>query len=274
MDTPGINKKMRLLGGTIEFSLYKTEKPLNESIFDEINEEMLRLQKIFNFFDSESELSQLNKERTLIASQDLIKVIKMSLPYCEFSNGKYDISKGKEFIQRKSGETVTQVNCSFKDVQIEGNRITLAHPAVLIDLGSVAKGYIGDKMKKFLQGKEITSAFIDLRGDMLFYGELTEKINIQHPRNPEKSIFSFEKSNAAIATSGDYNQYHDNYDNSHILNSEDFCSVTVIADTLAEADILATCIFTSGTKELEKYSNKRYFVVTKSLDTFISDKFI
>lgn len=273
MDTLGINKKMQLLGKTVEFALYKANKPLNEAIFDEIYTEMLRLQKIFNFFDPESELSLLNKKRTAATSKELFEVITMCLPWCEKTNGEYDISKGREIIQRKQGEQTTPVKCSYKDIKISGNTITLTHPDVLIDLGSVAKGYIGDKMKEFLQQNGVTDAFIDLRGDLIFWGEYMEKINVEHPRGPNKSIFSFDKSNAAIATSGDYKQYYDGYENSHIINAKDFCSVTVIADTLAEADIITTCIFTGGTENLGKYPDKTYFIARNDLSTLISKNF-
>jgi thiamine biosynthesis lipoprotein len=273
METLGINKKMQLLGKEVEFVLYKAEGSLNETVFDKIYTEMLRLQKIFNFFDPESELSLLNKKRTSPVSQELLEVITMCLPWCEFTGGTYDISKGKEIMQRKKDEEITPVKCSYKDIKISGNTISLTQPEALIDLGSVAKGYIGDKMKEFLKKNVITSAFIDLRGDMIFWGEFTEKINIQHPRDPEKSIFSFKKSNAAVATSGDYEQYYGSYEKSHIINAKDFCSVTVVADTLAEADILATCIFTEKIENLEKYADKKYFVVHNNLSTFRSKNF-
>jgi thiamine biosynthesis lipoprotein len=274
INTLGINKQIKLLGGTIEFSLYKANFPLNESVFDEVYLEALRLEKIFNFFDLESELSNLNKKRIIIPSKELKEVIEMCLPYCELTNGEYDISKGKQFMQRKNKEEITKIKCSYKDIKIKEGKISLMHPDVMIDLGSVAKGYIGDKMKDFLLKKGITSAFIDLRGDLIFFGEFTEKILIQHPRDTQKSIFSFEKSNAAVATSGDYKQYYENYENSHILNSKDLISVTVVAKTLAEADILATCIFVSGAKKLEKFNDKEYFVMTNNLKIFTSENFV
>lgn len=264
---------MRILGKEVEFTLYKGEKPLEEAIFNDVYAEMKRLQNIFNFFDPKSELSLLNKKRTLATSKELLEVISMSLPWCEFTNGRYDISKGKEIMQRKKGEEMTPVKCSYKDIKISGNIISLTHPDVLIDLGSVAKGYMGDKMKEFLQEMGITSAFIDLRGDLIFWGEYTEKINIQHPRDPDKSIFSFEKSNAAVATSGDYEQYYGGYEKSHIINAKDFCSVTVVADTLAEADILTTCIFTTGIENLEKYADRKYFAVQHNLSTLATKNF-
>ena len=64
----------------------------------------LRLQKIFNFYDSESELSILNAKRRLEVSDDLLKVIKKAIKFSLLTNGRYDISLGKNMLERKTGK--------------------------------------------------------------------------------------------------------------------------------------------------------------------------
>jgi len=110
-----------LFGKNIEIIVYGIDKYLAESILEDAYTKALRLQKIFNFFDDSSELSKLNKERSLKVSNELLKVINIALIYCKETNGEYDITLGKQIIQRKNSEEVTPVACSFRDIQIKNN---------------------------------------------------------------------------------------------------------------------------------------------------------
>jgi FAD:protein FMN transferase len=270
---PNISRKFNLCGGEIEIALYDVDESLANHVLEKVYDEGLRLQKIFNFFDSKSELSMLNRKRKMNVSKEMLEVLKMCLPYCEITSGKYDIAKGKQIKERKSGKEITNLKCSYKDILIEKNTITLNNDNLLIDLGSVAKGYIGDALANFLKEEGIESAYIDLRGDLIIFGKTKEKIAIQHPRQKNKTLFSFETANAAIATSGDYSQYYGDYEKSHIVGKKDIISATVIAETLAEADILATCIMVCGTESLNEFREKKFFAIDKYLNQLISEGF-
>jgi FAD:protein FMN transferase len=259
--------KLPLLGKNIEVVFYDVEESIAKIIFEEIYEEGIRLQKIFNFFDQDSELSQLNKKRIIIASKELLEVIKKALVYCEKTNGEYDISIGKQIIERKKGQEITPINCSFMDIEIKENIIKLNHPDVIIDLGSIAKGYITDKLVEFVKDKGIKSGFIDSRGDIRVFGKNLQKIEIQHPRDKEKILFAINLKDSAIATSGDYNQFYQSYDKPHILRKKDLISVSVIAPTLIEADALASVIFL-----LEKEKREAFLKVNSQIKVFTIDK--
>lgn len=127
----------------------------------------------------------------------------------------------------------------------------------LIDLGSVAKGYIGDKLAEFIKKKGVENGFLDLRGDMICFGTHIEQITIQHPREPEKNAGRFIIKNSSVATSGDYKQFVKDYDHSHIIEKKDLVSVTVVCKRLMEADILASVVFVLGKKESIKYLSRR-----------------
>jgi thiamine biosynthesis lipoprotein len=268
-----LSRFIPLLGGKIEAVLYGLDESSGEKIFCDLEDEAIRLQKICDFYDFESELNHLNNKRSIHASPELLEVIKMALPYCARTGGKFDITLGKQIIQRKKGEEITQINSSYKDILIAGNRIILTHPDAVIDLGSVAKGYIGDKLAGYAKKRGAPGAFFDLRGDLIFFGERVENIGVEHPRQKGELMHSFKTSNSGIATSGDYRQYFGDYNRSHIINSKDLCSVTVVADTLAEANLLSSSIFVSGTEALEKYSDERFYAVDESLNVHKSNGF-
>lgn len=258
-----------LFGGTIDFVVYTLAKNEARQIVEEAYKEALRLQKIFNFYDEASELSVLNRKRVLHVSEDLGKVIRRALHVSALTEGRYDITLGKAIAQRKKGEEITQLGCSYKDVHINGNLISLKHGDAMIDLGSIAKGYITDKIAEFLQSNGLEEFVIDSRGDILVSGKRQHVLEIQHPRDKQKSLGSVEMTSGGIATSGDYKQFHKNFEDSHLLNANDLISVTVIASTLAEADLHATAIFVAKKKDraclLDKNKDIRAFLVDKKL---------
>lgn len=255
-----------MLGGKIEFVIYNSLNELTGEIFEELEKEALRLQKIFNFYDEESELSILNKKRKLKVSDEMLEVIKKALVYCKLTNGKYDISLGKAFLRRKSGKGDVETSCSYKDIIISGNVIELKNKDVIIDLGSIAKGYIGDKIIEKMKELGVESGLVDVRGEIRIFGNVSEKIGIKDPRGGG-NVDEFILKDKAVATSGDYNQFYASYDKSHIISNTDIASVSVISDNLMKADVLATAVFVSDDKYIKKIVKKhpqeRFFIIKR-----------
>jgi len=240
----------KMFGGQINFVVYDDDGNYVKKIISEVYNEGLRLQKIFNIYDSKSELSLLNKKRKMKVSDDLIKLIKKSLKFSKLTRGNYDVTLGKYILLRKNGKKEIP-NCSYEDLIIKGMEVTLINPEIMIDLGSIAKGYIADKLADFLEEKEIKEFLIDARGDIVVRGNMYHVLGIQNPRK-DSDICFVKLKNQAIATSGDYMQYSKNFKMSHIVNQKNIISVSVISKRLEDADVYATAIFTSPNKYLKK----------------------
>jgi len=248
-----VSIRKALFGGTIDFAIYDAPKELVKGVVEEVYSEGLRLQKIFNFYDNTSELSILNKERKKQVSNELLEVIKKALKFSEITDGTYDISLGKSILLKKQGK-ISELKCSYKDIKIRENEVHLTNPEVMIDLGSIAKGYITDKLAELMNELGVEEFLIDARGDICVKGKSNHILGIQNPRN-EENLFFIKLKNQAVATSGDYNQYVGNYETSHIINQKEIISVTVIAKTTEEADAYATAIFTALPKNRKKITN-------------------
>ncbi len=261
-----------IMGGNVKLVLYNLEKEISDIISEDVFKELVRLVKIFNFFDDYSELSLLNKHRKKDVSPELLEVLKKSLEYCKISRGAYDISLGKNILERKQGKNLSRINCSYRDILIKGKKVILNSSDAMIDLGSVAKGYIGDRISYFLKKAGVKSFFIDLRGDLLCYGKYAERVGIMSPREGVKIPFVLRIKNRAIATSGDYNQFWEDYSQSHILNKKDLISVTVVAKTLLEADLFASVVFVSSKKEREKIISKMKKYAVYTIDSELNKK--
>jgi thiamine biosynthesis lipoprotein len=244
--------KKPLFGKEVEFVLWYVDEVIALPAITSAYQEGLRLSKIFNFYDEKSELSLLNDRRELIASPELREVLSLALRFCALTKGKYDLSLGRLFLQRKQGKEEKPLACSYKDIHLNGNQVTLVHPDVLIDLGSVAKGYIVDKIVEHLQAQGVLSGLVNGRGDIRVFGDHEEVLGIRHPRKTNEIIATMHLKDAAVATSGDYYQYNKLFKKNHIINSSDVISVTVTAPTLALADVCATALFVSGIKERKK----------------------
>ena len=236
MDT---TRTMPLLGATITLTLYDTDPRVAEGIFKQAYQEGLRLQSIFNLYDQKSELSRLNEKRSAIMSEEFLTVLKVALDYGAQTQGAYDVSRGKQYLARKYKQQLPAIQCSYKDIHISGNHVKLTHPDVSIDLNSIAKGFIGDRLVEFLISLGVASGFVDVRGDLRIFGNHLEVVDIKHPRT-SGAIATLILEKNAVATSGDYLQYDTAFERSHILGARN-ASATIVAPTLMEADALATC---------------------------------
>jgi FAD:protein FMN transferase len=247
MDMSSLRKP--LFGKEVEIAVWNIDPKLAEGVLEDAYMRGRELERIFNLYDKGSVLSELNRKRTMKVPQEMIIVMRKALELCKRTEGRYDISLGKQFLARKSGKEPGEPGCSYKDVRIKDGAIELTHEDVLIDLGSIAKGYIADEMAKTLIADGVLDGLIDARGDIRTFGE-ERALGVQHPRE-NGDICKIKVKDSGVATSGDYNQYDGSFDRPHILNNHDFISVTAIGDTLMEADGYATAIFVTPKGEID-----------------------
>lgn len=269
-----ITKKAKLFGKESEIIIFDVDNFMAEIVIDDAFRLGSNLHKIFDIYDEKSEISLLNKKRELKVSDYLLEVINKAIHFSKITNGAYDITHGKNFLLRKKGEiSLPTLNCSYKDIKIVQNKITLTHPDILIDLGSVAKGYITDKMSELIKNEGIESFIIDSRGDLIVVGN-NQLIGIGHPREKDKILKTINIQNKGVATSGDYHQFVNNFKNSHIINSKDLISVTVVADTLTEAELFSTALFVMDKTEREKLMSKHKNILAMLIDENLNIIFI
>ncbi len=146
-------------------------------------------------------------------------------------------------------------------------RLTVADPDLVIDLGGMAKGYIADRLKEELLAGGVSSAIINLGGNILVIGTkpggTPYRVGVTRPvRDSSEYLTSFTLSDASAVTSGSYQRffekdgvtYHHILDPSTGLPAESgLKSVTVVAKSSAEADILSTSLFVMGETESRRF---------------------
>ena len=270
-------KETRLMMGTFVEITCQDKAAIN-SAFEEIRE----IEKIANKFEPASEISRLNKNGQVKASEDFIYLIKESKKYYELSGGALDITvsplvdiwkqKIKEAAEGKKSESLFPNKDEIENkLRLTGSDKILINDAeqlikftqagMSIDLGGIAKGYAVDKAVKRLKAQGINSALVNAGGNLYCLGKKGKRkwrTAIQHPRNPRKLLFYLDLENQAVATSGDYEQYFilNGKRYSHIINPKTgepvdngIVSVTIIAPDATTADALSTCVFVLGKEE-------------------------
>lgn len=232
-------------------------------------------------------------------SQDVYKMIELSLYYSKISEDAYDITIGPLMdLWGFSGENpyvpsdaqikekLQLVDSSQVILNKEKRTVFLKRPGMSIDLGAVAKGYAAEKAAQVLREAGIKQALINAGGNVVGIGMKDDKnpwkIGIQDPRNSEDIVGTLSLADASAVTSGDYQRnfmengtmYH------HILEpktgkpARTTWSVTVIAKDSGLADILSTTLFVlgpeKGLKLISKLDDVEAFFVGADKKIYVS----
>lgn len=225
---------------------------------------------VFSRTDPDSELYRLNAGELTEVSDDLARVLSLALEYARLSDGAFDPTMGllSDLWQFTAPDPRVPdagdigdalAGAGWQQVTLEGNRVTLPEDCHL-DLGGIAKGYIADRLRDYLVGSGVTSAIIDLGGNLYCLGCKEDgtpfRVGVQYPFGEgSELIASLAVRDMSVVTSGVYQRcfrqdgvlYH------HILDSatgyparSGLLSVTVAAPSSADADALSTACFVLG----------------------------
>ncbi len=224
-----------------------------------------------------SEIFQINHAngKPVTVSETTLELIQKGIEYGELTNGAFDITiaplstlwdfknnpgtlPSKETIE----ETLSHVD--YRNIKIEGTTIQLTDPKAAIDLGGIAKGYMADRLKEYLESAGVTSALINLGGNVLTIGTKPDgtafNIGIQKPFDEgNAAITSVSSSNSSVVTSGSYERYFRTENDTlyhHILDTATgypcdtgLLSVTILSDKSVDGDALSTACFTLGVEK-------------------------
>lgn len=149
-------------------------------------------------------------------------------------------------------------NTGYEKVKLEENSVTIPEN-MQIDLGAVGKGYTGDLITEVLKENGVTSALLDLGGNIQTIGTKPDgtdwKLGLRSPFD-EGSFATLEISDCAVITSGGYERYFVGEDGEtywHILDSETgkpaqsgLVSVTIVGKEGRLCDALSTSLFVMG----------------------------
>jgi len=258
-----------MMGTFVTVTVYSDEKTAEEAISAAFAR-MEEIERVASIFDEQAEAFQLNRVGRLdTASDDLLKLLTMSLDYSQITDGCFDITvqplldlwagglwkESEEVQQSRINETLGLTG--WDKIGIEGNQIYFKIEGMKITLGGIAKGYAVDEALEVISSMGIKHALVNAGGDMGTLGSKPNRepwnVALVNPDDTSQCLAAFSFSDKAIATSGNYERYFDpEKEAHHIINpktgysAQECISVTIIAENCTQADALATGVFVMG----------------------------
>lgn len=244
----------------------------------EIREILESVNASMSMFDRTSELSRFNaltKGETICVSGPFMDVFRVGSELYRMTGGAWDGtvgplvnlwgfgSAGKATgIPDDRAVIKAQASVGFHRIRVSGGRcLSKKENGLVLDFGSIAKGYAVDEIAKLLNQKGIENYLIEIGGEVRAGGTNKGhawKVGISLPApgvQADRILGALELHDRAIATSGDYRNFRtlDGKTYSHEIDPRtgrpvrnDVASVSVIADTAVFADGLATALMVMG----------------------------
>ncbi|MBU3182082.1 FAD:protein FMN transferase [Clostridium psychrophilum] len=261
------------MGTVIQFKVYgkNAEKATNEAI-----KKVSNIEKKMSVNIKTSEISKLNAKAGISGeklSADTYSVIENSVKYSKLTDGVLDttiepivslwgIGTKKERVPSKKeiDERLKFVN--YKDIILdkENSIVKLRRKNQAIDLGAIAKGYTADEVKKVLLNNKISSAIINLGGNVYTIGNKPNgtswSVGIQNPLSTRgEYLGTISVTDKSIVTSGNYERFFikDGIRYHHIFDpktgypaNKGIISATILSDKSIDGDALSTSTYIMG----------------------------
>ncbi len=267
------------MGTTWSVKLVAPPPALDTSALQQmITASLSKTEKAMSTYLLDSELTQFNLSRStawIRTSSEFCSAVAGAQSIAELTDGAFDVTVGPLVnlwgfgppgsvskppddadiakMRRRVGHHWLHTDCS-----VPALRKDLAD--LYVDLSAYAKGYAVDRVADLLDGLELANYLIEVGGELRMRGRNADggkwAIAVEKPIRGGRSVQSIVGlTDSALATSGDYRNYFEYRGRrySHTIDprtgtpvTHDAASVTVIADTAAYADAMATALLVLG----------------------------
>ena len=218
------NRRVHLMGTVIDVSIYHKQP---EPLLDQVESLLNLYNKRFSANDDSSELMKINKAAGLHPVKihpELFELISL---------GKWHSCQPGSHLNIAIGPLIQTWRIGFSDARLpfpeeitllldiinpnaivlseENQSVFLQEKGMKIDLGALAKGYIADRIADFLKAEKVTSALINLGGNVLTFGPALHnpdqkwRIGIQNPKETRNTnLLVLAIRDQSVVTSGIY----------------------------------------------------------------------
>lgn len=267
----------RTMGTTYQVKLVPSEQSVSDDLGQKIQSRLDSLNNTFTTYRQDSELMLLNRApvgQVYAVSQDMLHVLNTAKEVHQLTSGAFDPTVGAlvnlwGFGPENTGNRVpsetdiaTELGLlGFNKLQITPDATSITRSSdIALDMSAVAKGYAVDAVAELLDQEGFNNYLVEVGGELRLKGVKANKdpwrIAIEAP-SLERGLVQkvLVPGDAAVATSGDYRNYFekDGKRYSHTIDprtgyplDHQLASVTIIAETAAFADALATGFMVLG----------------------------
>lgn len=282
METPSASQDIFAMDTYMTVTAYgdKCTEAVQAAV-DEIN----RLDDLWSVGNSESEISILNENGSVILSDETYTVVKEALELYDSTGGLFDITVYPLMVEwgfttedykvptdDKIKELLKLTGIDKITLDDETHQITL-QTGTQIDLGGIAKGYTSAKIMDIFSEYGIVSGLVSLGGNVQLYGTKVDgsdwRVGVENPDNTIKALSTSDYigvvqiSDKALITSGGYQRYfvdENGEKHHHIIDprtgspsNSGLISVTIVSDDGLLADGLSTSLFIMGKDDAISY---------------------
>ena len=226
------------------------------------------LEAEFSVTDPSSGVSLLNAAGEGPVHPDTEKLLRAALSLSERTGGAldctvYPVLRAWGFTtgdcRVPSGEELRSLVplTDWRKIKVSNGRVTLGEGQML-DFGAVAKGYAGDRLLALFREAGVTSALVNLGGNVQTLGTKPDgspwRVAVEDP-DKEGAAGVIETADRAVITSGGYERYFEQNGRvyAHILDpatgvpaDSGLLSVTVVGESGVVCDGLSTALYVMG----------------------------
>jgi thiamine biosynthesis lipoprotein len=257
-------------------------------------DEIDKLEDQLTIFRDSSEISYINRnaaDQSIRIEQNLFSFLQACQQLYEETDGAFDITSAPlsrcwGFVRREGGipetdeleNALAKVGGAKVSLDSQSQSIRFAHTGVEINLGSIGKGYSLDRTAKTIRRRIRTALLSAGSSSILAIGSGDRghngwKVGLRHPRDKEKRLGVLRLRDCAMATSGSDEQFfeHSGVRYGHIIDprsgwpASQVSGVTVVAQSAAVADALATAFYVGGPELAERYCSSHADVLVVML---------
>jgi len=292
-----------LLGTYVQIRIYDDgKKDVLKKAFDRVKE----LGDKITVNQKGSEIDAINDQagiKPVKVSDDLYPLLKRAYQYSQDSKGGFDMAIGsitqmwhigfddaRKPSQAEIDQGLKLVDYHKVKLNDQDRSVYLETKGMQLDLGAIAKGFITDEVVKVLKENGVTTAIVDLGGNVYVLGhsprgvDMDWTVGIQDPNKARNTVLgSIPERNKTLVTSGIYERflkvdgktYHHLFDpKTGYPFDNDIAGVTIIADKSIDGDGLSTAVFSMGVKKgleyVEGLKNVDAIFVTKEDKVYVS----
>ena len=242
---------------------------------DEAEAEIQRLDELLSTGKEESEIAQLNQNKSATLSEDAGYLVERALELNKETDGAFDIAiypvmeawgfptQNYQVPTADTLESLLKLADASQIIYDENSRkISFDREGMKIDLGGIAKGYTSSRIMDIYKENNISSGLVNLGGNVQALGTKPDgskwRVAVQSPDDTEDYLGILSVEDKAVITSGGYERYfeQDGKTYHHIIDPKTgypaengLTSVTVVSEDGTLADGLSTSLFIMGKEE-------------------------
>lgn len=243
----------------------------DDALLEEAEDLVSELEAVVSATREGSELRTLNETGSVTLPDDAAFLLGRALDICGETGGALDITiypvvsawgfaTAEQDYRVPGGDEIARLlqSVDYTRVAVEGDTVSLDE-GMAIDLGAVTKGYVGDRIAALLRENGVTSALLDLGGNIQTIGSKPDGsdwfIAIKDPES-DGILGAVPITDQAMITSGGYERYFVDEEGNmwwHIMDpatgypaQSGLISVTVVGDEGLVCDALSTALFIMG----------------------------